>query len=383
MIIRSYDKMNPADRMSFMRSQLTKSHIWFGSVAMKLRMIEADWLPTAAVDDRHLFYNPTFIASLPRQHLLFVGAHEVFHVAFKHSLRMEGRNQARWNVACDYAINPLLAKAGFSILPGCLIDKQFEGMSAERIYTLLPKTVDGGGGPIDPGKSGGVVSPRNPDGTPRKQGPMERVQAERQIDGMVASAAKLAKDCGHAHGSWMDEFPKAREPEINWREVIPRFVHQNIGVPHDTTWAKPNRRFIHNNMYLPSSIHQNENELCIVIDTSGSVGKDEFAAFIGEVGSIRTVIRPSVTHLIQCDAAVQDYARLGPDDVIKADIKGRGGTSFVPPFEYLAFHKIKPDCLIYFTDMFGEFPDGAPFPVLWAATTDMKPPFGEVVRVRL
>ena len=66
---------------------------------------------------------------------------------------------------------------------------------------------------------------------------------------------------------------------------------------------------------------------------------------------------------------------------------GGGGTSFIPPFEWLEERGIRPDCLVYFTDMGGSFPQDDPgFPVIWCDTTgdyNDRVKFGEIVRVEL
>src|ERR1700749_2583438 len=57
--------------------------------------------------------------------------------ALHHHVRRSGRDPKRWNVACDYAINPLLVDAGLSLPEGVLLDNRLRGMSAEQIYNLL------------------------------------------------------------------------------------------------------------------------------------------------------------------------------------------------------------------------------------------------------
>ena len=52
------------------------------------------------------------------------------------------RDRKRWNMACDYAINPLLLDAGLTLPKDVLIDHRFRGMSAERIYNLIEEQQD-------------------------------------------------------------------------------------------------------------------------------------------------------------------------------------------------------------------------------------------------
>jgi len=90
-----------------------------------------------ATDGVSLFYNPEFVETLNAATLAGNLAHEVMHPALHHHVRRSGRDPKRWNVACDYAINPLLVDAGLSLPEGVLIDDRFRGMSAEQIYNLL------------------------------------------------------------------------------------------------------------------------------------------------------------------------------------------------------------------------------------------------------
>ena len=70
------------------------------------------------------------------------------HPALQHHIHRGDREQARWNMACDYAINPILLDAGLTLPKDVLIDDRFRGMSAERIYNLIEeqRQEDGSGG---------------------------------------------------------------------------------------------------------------------------------------------------------------------------------------------------------------------------------------------
>jgi predicted metal-dependent peptidase len=75
-----------------------------------------------------------FVETLNAAELAGVLAHEVMHPALQHHTRRGDRDQKRWNMACDYAINPLLLDAGLTLPKDVLIEYRFCGMSAERIY---------------------------------------------------------------------------------------------------------------------------------------------------------------------------------------------------------------------------------------------------------
>ncbi|GIW55379.1 MAG: hypothetical protein KatS3mg082_1783 [Nitrospiraceae bacterium] len=56
--------------------------------------------------------------------------------------RRGARDNKKWNVACDYAVDPILVDAGFSV-PDQTINPDWNGKSAEEIYALLPDKDDG------------------------------------------------------------------------------------------------------------------------------------------------------------------------------------------------------------------------------------------------
>ena len=50
----------------------------------------------------------------------FMLAHEALHCALSHFARRQHRVQHRWDLACDYAINPLLLDDGLKPPPNSL-----------------------------------------------------------------------------------------------------------------------------------------------------------------------------------------------------------------------------------------------------------------------
>lgn len=126
-------------RMTKARSQLIMEQRFYGSLAMRLELIEATQFDTMATDGRRLYYNPSFLDDLTEAQIKAVIAHEVQHCALKHHTRRGDRDLDLWNEACDYAINLILTRAGFQLPDGALLDPQYEGLNAEAIYRLLDK----------------------------------------------------------------------------------------------------------------------------------------------------------------------------------------------------------------------------------------------------
>ena len=82
---------------------------------------ETDWCPTTATDARTFYYNPEYIAALTLRETQFVLAHEALHCALSHFARRQHRIKHTWDLACDFAINPLLVDDGLKPPPNSLL----------------------------------------------------------------------------------------------------------------------------------------------------------------------------------------------------------------------------------------------------------------------
>lgn len=101
-----------AEAFARARSNLLLDHFFFGRLALYLKPVQKEDIPTLAVDGKHLFYNPQFFLDLPRPLQKSAIAHEVMHCVMQHILRRKGRDQKLWNRACDYAENRVLQDSG-------------------------------------------------------------------------------------------------------------------------------------------------------------------------------------------------------------------------------------------------------------------------------
>jgi predicted metal-dependent peptidase len=147
-------------RIQRARTTLLLDHPFFGTLLFRLGGKASRSVATMATDGISLFYNPEFVETLNAAELAGVLAHEVMHPALQHHTRRGDRSPVRWNIACDYAINPILFDAGLTLPKDVLIDNRFRGMSAERIYNLIEEDEkeEGSTGQCEnqPGNSSGV-----------------------------------------------------------------------------------------------------------------------------------------------------------------------------------------------------------------------------------
>ena len=367
--------------LSRAKTQLMLHHPFFGSLAMSLPFIEDTGIETMCTDGKQIRYSPDFVLAHTPEQITGVVAHEVMHVTNKHPLREGKRDHRLWNIATDYAINPIIIDAGLQLPEDGLLDPQFKGMSAEKIYTLLQS----GEGEIPEGEEwsfGEIEAPTNDDGSAMTDSEMDQLETE--INVKVLSAHANAKMRGKVPAGIEGLIEEMSTPQVDWRDKLRVFVGGDQ--PDDFTWAKPNKKFMPHGIYLPNVEHFGAGDIVIGCDTSASVSDEELAVFLGEINGMAQDMQPRSITVIGCDAKVQsvDYYGQG-EDVQSINSKGRGGTEVTPVFDYIEEHGLPCDSFIYFSDMYVyDFPANAPhYPVLWVSTGATDAPWGEVVKADL
>ena len=372
-------------RISRARIKLLYKQPFFATGAMRMQVAVTEEIDTMGVDGKNLFVNAAFTAGLTELQVIGVLCHEVLHIVNMHHLRKGKRDHKLWNVACDYAINPIVLGAGLELPPGRLLDAQYEGMSAEKIYSLLEK--DPQSKNEDHSACGEVM-----DGTQKADGsemsPDEIKIAEQQIKVGIAQAAEMARSQGMMTAAIEAMVGALLRPIVNWREVLRRFAARVV--PTGVSWSRPNRRVLAQGIRLPGVIKGGVGKLVVGIDSSGSIYVDPVMTqqFLSEVEAICNEVKPEAIYVVFCDSKVKSAETFEHNDMtdmfgrLKSMVRGGGGTDFRPVFNWVEEQGITPAALIYLTDMEGTFPSVPPnYPVLWAKTTDHKAPFGDEVRL--
>jgi predicted metal-dependent peptidase len=419
------DRADVLTKLGAARTRLILEKPFIGALVMHLPLVPADpaWCDTIATDARAFYFNPGYIAGLDFAQTQFVLAHEAMHCALAHFARRSHRSQRRWDIAADYAVNLLLIDDGLKPPPGALVNAEFRGLSAEEIYPLIPpdpadRTLDRHlfDEPVSP--QGGCTNPvgadrhakapgetaetdtvtpqRVPDeswddagnearshagtATPRALGTRERDELAHQWQGRVAAAAQQARHAGRIGESWLRTIDALLQPRLPWRQLLARYMMSLAR--DDYSFQRVSRR--DGDALLPR-LASGEVDLCIVLDTSGSIGSEELAQFAAEIDALKGQIRARVT-LHACDERLDArgpwiYQAWEPL-VVPERISGGGGTSFVPAFEWITAARLHPDLMLYFTDADGEFPASAPdYPVIWLVKGRGKVPWGERIQL--
>lgn len=369
------------------RSAMVQSARFFGMLALNMEVVCKPSVETMATDGPHLFYAPDWVRQQSLEQLKGTICHEVLHVANLHHTRRHGREFQKWNKACDYAINPFVLEAGFVLPDGALLNPAWKGKSAEEIFRLLPdepseQQGEGGqpgGNENDPAKiPGGVMDAPGDDGSPAQGAELSNIEAETQV--AVMQAQSLAKNAGQGTELIDRLAENVKQAQQDWREELRRFVQR--AAQDDFSWTRPNKKFVSRGIYLPSLYSQRIGTIVLAVDMSGSVS-DWFADFFANMRALHEDVRPKKLIVIYCASSIAKVEEFEADDDADFHPAGAGGTSFIPPFEYLEREGIEPDCFVYLTDLEGPAPKDAPsYPVVWACTTGHKEPWGEKIRLR-
>lgn len=409
-------------KLAAARTRLILDKPFLGALALRLPLVAADpkWCPTSVTDARSLYYNPDYIDKLSLEQTQFVLAREALHCALSHFARRHHRIKARWDVACEYSINPVLVKDGLTPPPATIVIAAYEGMTAEEIYPFIEdddsedqdaensqsgqdSNPDNSGSQQgnEPRKGGQGNTPQQDD--PQSGGDSEAEQQEilegergaaqpqpqsaSELDALstqwqqrMAGAALQAQQAGKLGGALARLVGELLQPKLPWRMLLARYMTQISR--DDYSYNRPSRR--EGEMIMPS-LRSSQANIMVVIDTSGSVTNEELHEFLSEINSLKAQLRASIT-LHACDTVLSKdgpwYFEAWEEFKLPREFHGGGGTDFRPIFDWVKLHGNAPDMLLYFTDALGEFPVVEPhYPVLWLVKGKAVVPWGQRIQL--
>jgi len=410
------------------RARLLVRAPFIGSIALGLAWVNAPDIGTMATDGRSVWFNPEWCEGHGVEKTMGVIAHEVLHVVNRHHLRRGERDAKLWNVAADLLINRLLEDDKYVLPSDGLFDRdrRYAGLPTETIYARLleqqqqqqqqqraqrpddrrsSSQASGSGNGHDPTASGQISSHVRPDHGKAHGGDetfparhwgevrdltkpngqrlsaTERIQAEHDLDVRIRQAAAAAKRVGK-FGTALREMVEIATDRVDWRDKF-RMAFDGM-LRGEVSWARPNRRYIQQGLYLPGWRRTGAGRIGFVLDTSGSISAHELSVYTAAVLGILEETGPEVVALIQCDAQVQriEYIQAG-ESFDRIEVHGRGGTRFQPAFDWIAESGFGADAIVYATDLnCSDQPRDPGVPVIWLTPTRNRTmPFGEIVPV--
>lgn len=404
------DSEKAKEAISKGKVRLLSKKPFHGYIACHLKQREVDSMPTMATDGVHLYYNPTFTADLSKPQIEGALEHEVLHVYLKHLIRVYGlvpcvdlhytdrepdpHDNCTWEiaqVAMDMAINPRMKDGGVDLIDGAVYPpKEHWDESFEQHYKRLVSEAKKSGRKKVHYTCGGGCSGAKPmpgrDGK-SKPTPAERTAADAEMQTLIMNAASFARAAGKLPADIERMIQDLRAPKVAWYDVLRRFMQSTA--KNDYRMTPPNRRFVHQNLYLPSLRSEAVGRVALFLDGSGSTWH-VFPQFMAEYASILLEVQPEVLDVIVWDTrptwwrSYDNFSdETGQTIMEQMPRMGAGGGSvFTEMFTwYKEQFQADPQIAICLTDMEIYWPEAPDYPVMWVATTDIQGPFGETVRI--
>lgn len=244
---------------------------------------------------------------------------------------------------------------------------------------------------------------------------MSSAEIERAIDRAKREAKRITKHAvdqtkksrGTIPGQFLEAIQELlEEPTIPWQIVFQNMMKSEVSSKLDESTAYPNPCFFHledEGMEPYPGFQKNfAFNIAVMVDTSGSVSRQEFLDFMAEIRGIMEQEDEVTVRLIMFDAAIQYEKLLNAEDTEeytkdryrRINRYGHGGTDFAPPLRYMCGEdtekdwkteeredspmKEPPDLAILLTD--GGAPVGPPYgpipkhlppcPLIWVLTSN-------------
>lgn len=319
-----------------------------------------------------LYVNKTFWEGLTDNEQIAVLTHEVMHICFFHLTdEFKADNPYNMNIAEDVSINQLITG-----LPGGCVTLQ-------SLSKILGKKLEPNRGSWYYYREIEDFAKKHPDKCMLGVGvgdfkqiddhtmwPSDISEAERKLyENQVKSKLKeteafINKQAGHIPGELKEILEKIKNnpPVFNWRNYLRRVVGDSISSDLQLTRMRPSKR-------LPDARGtrlKRKPNICVVIDTSGSINMNNFSDFMSEINHIyKTGVEITI---VECDTKITKICKF--DKKSKFEFVGRGGTDITDAISYYREHKEFSSCVIFTDGYLSKFTFSTYKNLIWIITSD-------------
>ena len=402
------------DVLRLSRNQILVNLRFMDAALSRLEETEIEGIPLAT-DGKYLVYDARHVlrchkedrARPVRDYL-----HAVMHCVFRHNFVHTLTDRASWDLACDIAVEHSITQLGLRAAQSAREQRQAQAiqklqkdvgmLTAEKVYRyLLDKNLH----PIrltelqelfsaddhrlwymgeDEKAALGLGAGGSGDGESENEGGSVTVYGSEEdwkdvAERMQMDMETFSKNQGKDPGAMLQNLREVNRERYDYAAFLKKFAVRGEAMKvNDDEFDYIFYTYglqLYRNMPLIEPLEYKEvkriREFVIAIDTSGSVAGETVQRFVQKTYNILKSTESFFTkinlHIIQCDAAIQEDAKITSqedfDEYLKTmRIRGLGGTDFRPVFTYVdklieskTFLNLKG--LIYFTDGFGTFPE--------------------------
>lgn len=170
---------------------------------------------------------------------------------------------------------------------------------------------------------------------------MADVEGARQdAEALVREAADGSNSMGSGAGdSWVRLLARMAPPRVNWQSVLAgvvgRSMSSRVRGNRYATYKRPNRRRQGGEFVWPSR-EDNKPTVHVAVDTSGSMGRDDYAHAVAEIeGILRASASGAAIGFYGVDTQMSERPRM-VSHVRDLKAFGGGGTDMSVPYEWMA-----------------------------------------------
>ena len=353
------------DRLTKARVKMLLKHPFWGNLATRMKLVEVnDWCSTAATDGRHFYYNKDFISKLDDEELVFLFGHEVGHCVYNHMGRRGDRRPDVWNMAGDYLINDMLIEnnVGRRITKvEILHDTKFRGMTADEVYDKLMEDaveikmtldmhMDGSGEEGEGKDANGKASDGKSKSSGIKIDPETAKQIQDEMKEAVLQSAQAA-GAGNTPAGIRRLIQQFTAPKMAWQDLLR--IQLESSLKSNYSFMRPSRKGWHTGAVLPGMLPDEQLDVVIALDTSGSISEDMIRDFLSEVKGMMDMYNSYNIHVFTFDTEVynlQVFTEDNGSELSEYNIIGGGGTDFDVCYKFMKDEGIEPKQFIMFTD---------------------------------
>ena len=371
--------------------------------------------PTVGTDGFSVQFNPRHLIELYQQDLVLLNRvylHMLLHCLLRHPLHRDGREEERWDLACDIAVESILDSIEnrcVRLLPSNLREDTYADLksampvlTAEAIYRYLGQQKpdydqqfalirefcrdDHRFWPRDEQKEQNGPDSQSSDGEGNGDSDDRRQELEQKWQHLgektQTNLETFFADHGNQAGDILQSLTIENRERYDYRSFLRRFVTTREEMRVDTDSFDYAYYALGLELYgdipLIEPLEYRESrkirDFVIVIDTSDSCSDGVIQRFLEETRSVLSAeglfFEDANLHIIQADAGVQTDTVVHSAQELELfcqhfEVRGFGGTDFRPAFYYVNQLIERGELtdlkgLLYFTDGFGTYPEGQP-----------------------
>ena len=317
---------------------------FYGLFLLSLNKYFDDRVPTACVKRNginvELCINKQFWDSLSDECELGLLQHEVLHLIYRHLWMCEDfPNKKHFNIASDCEINGYIEH----LPPGGILPEQYNlprTMGTKYYYENIPEEDDDKNDTIDEHDWKDFQGLSD----------SEKTLVNNQIDHIAKQTAEAVQKQNGRIPAGLEDYIgklfKKKERVFDWKSYFRRMIGTILDIELKKTRKKESIRF-------PDASglkHKRKSNICVIVDTSGSVSNDELCDFFSEINYVWKA-GANVT-IVENDADIgRIYNYNGKWD---GNVTGRGGTVFEPAVAWYNEHRRDYNTVIFFTDGYAD-----------------------------